>query len=51
MCLFCIGDSMGEECVFGVYVVVVRLSVSFISFCPSCLEIAEFPDGVHWSSP
>ena len=31
--------------------VVVRLSVWFISVYYSCLEIAEFPDCVHWSVP
>ena len=32
-------------------VVVIRLSFWFISVWSSCIEIAEFPNGVHWSAP
>ena len=34
-----------------IVVVVVRLRSWFVSVWVSRLEIAEFPDGVHWSAP
>ena len=46
-----IDDVLVEQLKHPGPVVVVRLSVWFISVWSSCVEIAEFPDGVHWSAP